>query len=311
MAGKSLTKTLNNMLIILFILCHHTMSMKINNLGIPIEWHEVALSSEHTSMSTIIDSSGDIYLCGGKTSLYSKSSKCIRITVEKLLNNYLITQTFSGGNGIQSSGEYEGLYFKVKSFTCSTQNEGGIYNNRLCMLSVSDGSNQPKSWCCDITSFKCNDLRYSIINSYPERFESCVIHDTIKNMLYQIGGYYGQTIFDTILCFDLQTETYLNNNECNYGNLNKPIYSLGCTILPNDKYTIITVGGLDTLSISSSTTYISHINICNSDKTTCKQFPILNEGIISKTRVFAIDGCHVGIVGGMIININGLETVSS
>ena len=119
---------------------------EIDNLALPIEWNEIPINSQHTSMSTILDSSGIIYLCGGKISLYDKSSTCIGIQIER--NNdennslrYLISETYSGGNGIKSSGFFPNLYLNAKGFISESQNEGGIYNDRLCMLSISDGTN--------------------------------------------------------------------------------------------------------------------------------------------------------------------------
>merc|ERR1712154_45391 len=100
---------------------------------------EVPISSFHTSMSTILDSSGGVYLCGGKISLYPRSSKCIRITIDKILDydgmgstDYLITQTFGGGSGLKAAGPFPGLYLNAKAFTSESQNEGGIYNDRMC-----------------------------------------------------------------------------------------------------------------------------------------------------------------------------------
>ena len=279
-------------------------------------------------MTTMIDSYGHIYLCGGKVSLSGKSNKCIRIEAYKSSSSYIsyiIDETYSGGSGIKSSGPFPGLYLKANSFISESQNEGGIYNDRMCMLSISDGTNKPKCYCCDIddlnknngngnpSSIYCDDLQNSI--GCPSRFDACVIHDKYTNILYQIGGYYGYTIYDTILCFDLETETFLNDNDerCNYGNLIKPMYGLGCTVLPNGgqigNSTIITVGGLDTLSTSSSTSYSQSIDICKSDNSNCKQLSIsLNDGIY-KTRVFPIDDCNIGIVGGTI-KLNGYQVIS-
>ena len=284
----------------------------INNFAIPIEWNEISISSPHTSMSILSDSYDNIYLCGGKISLYGKSSECVRISItkESSLNSFEIEQTYSGGNGLKASGPFPGLYLNAKSFISETQNEGGIYEDRMCMLSISDGTNKPKCWCCDITDLnrnngngnqndiKCDDLQYKI--GCPSRFDACVINDYQNNMIYQIGGYYGQTMYDTVLCFDLITETYKYGQQCPYSPLIKPIYGLGCAMLPNGRMgqnTIVTVGGLTTLSTSSSTVYSQSIDICKTS-TNCEQLSIsLDEGVF-KTRVFAIDDCHIGIAGG-------------
>ena len=115
-------------------------------------------------------------------------------------------------------------------------------------------------------------------------------------MLYQIGGYYGQTIYDSILCFDLITETYLSSEQCGYSNLSQPMYGLGCTII-ND--TIVTVGGLDTLSTSSATEFSQTISICKYGSL-CQQLPLLLDEGVLKTRVFTIDSCHIGVAGGTL-----------
>eukprot|EP01084_Bolivina_argentea_P067476 122871_1 len=234
---------------VLFCIESENNTANINNFVIPIQWSEISIPNEHTSMSTIIDAFGNTYLCGGKVSLFDKSNKCIGIYVDKIVNNfgetnYSIVKTFSGGNGLKSAGPFPGLFFNAKSFTSESQNEGGIYNDRMCMLSISDGTNKPKCWCCNINELNlynknylskqpskilCDDLQYTINDGCPERFEACVIHDNNNDMLYQIGGYYGQLIYDSILCFDLITETYFSDPiNCKYGNLSKPMYAVGC-----------------------------------------------------------------------------------
>merc|ERR1719361_212371 len=289
-------------------------SAVINNFKTPIEWSQIALSGQHTSMTTILDSNGDVYLCGGKVSLYSKSSKCIRIEVTNLItsNELDITLRSVASSNLKNSGPFPGIYFNAKAFTAETQNEGGIYGDRMCMLSISDGTNKPKCWCCDLSESKnaqCDDLQYTIKGGCPNRFEACVVHDETKNVIYQIGGYYGQTIFDSVLCFDLETETYLSGDECSFGKLVEPMYGAGCAVMDDAGSTIVVVGGLNTLQTSTSTTFGSSIDVCKSDGTDCQRLTslTLDEGIL-KTRVFSIDACHIGIVGGTM-KIDGSEVI--
>ena len=167
-------------------------SASINNSITPIEWNQVALSGEHTSMSTLLDSEGGVYLCGGKVSLYSKSSKCIRIEVTQLTTSNRLEYEIesAASKNIKAAGPFPGIYFNAKAFSAETQNEGGIHEDRMCMLSISDGTNKPKCWCCDLTESKnieCDDLQYTIKGGCPNRFEACVVHDPSKNVIYQIG----------------------------------------------------------------------------------------------------------------------------
>ena len=183
----------------------------INNFV--LEWSEVAVSDPFASMTTAVDEYGNVYLCGGKVSIREKSKKCVRINVDRSVDaegfaTYSITKSNSGGTRLKVSGPWPGLYLEAARFTSESQNEGGIYGNRLCMLSISDGTNKPKCWCCDITAFnagddpssvKCDDLQYSIVGGCPERFDACVVHDETRHRIIQIGGYYGDTIHSSIL----------------------------------------------------------------------------------------------------------------
>jgi len=309
----------------LHLLLHPSQS-SLTNLNLPVDWIEVSLDAQHTSMSTIVHSeSGNIYLCGGKVSLYDKSSKCVAIHIERSSSsssNYAISTRYSGGNGLRLTGPFPGVYLSAKAFLSETQNEGGIYTDRMCMLSMSDGSNKPKCLCCDAlalnsnanpSSIKCDDLLYTP-SGCPERYDACIVHDEQRHLLYQIGGYYGEQIYDSILCFDLATESYVTGAQCPFGALRTPMYGMGCTLLSAEGGgggvdRLVVVGGLDTIATSTTTLPMDTIEVCRADGTQCESLPMtLDEGVL-KTRLFAIDACHVGIVGGKIKR-EGSELIS-
>ena len=115
-----------------------------------------------------------------------------------------------------------------------------------------------------------------------------------------------------IQCFDETTEQYLTGDDCPYGDLATPGYGLGCTVMPSGalgKSAIVTVGGLETLSTDSSTMYSQSIEICRSDSKRCQLMSLTLEDGMLRSRVFAIDECHIGVVGGTV-KVDGSEWVS-
>ena len=306
---------------VLFIMCSFiessTSSTSIGEFQIPFKWIKAPLLSTYSSaMIPIFNTATDsVYLCGGKISTTSKSSKCITINTAQSTDScgrtsLSIKQSDSGGNGLKSTGQYPGIYFNVNGFASETQNAGGIYGDRMCMLSVSDSTQFPKSLCCNSAKSECIDLMYSAQSVlHVQRFDSCVTYDASSKILFNIGGYYGQTLFASIICFDVKTETFLTAQECNYGILDEAVYGLGCAVLPDDESSIVAAGGLNSLSTSTSTEYSSDISICkngNCDRLNALKLP---KGVI-KSRIFAIGSCHIGIAGGMIKE-NGVQAISA